>query len=40
VAVRFRANALARPQARRFRDWLLAEAAETRAWLTAVEGAG
>lgn len=38
VAVRFRPAALARPQARRFRDWLLAEAAETRAWLTAAQG--
>lgn len=30
---RFRAEALARPQVRRFRDWLLAEAARTNAWL-------
>jgi LysR family transcriptional regulator, glycine cleavage system transcriptional activator len=30
---RFRQDALARPQVRRFRDWLLAEAATTRTWL-------
>jgi LysR family glycine cleavage system transcriptional activator len=31
--VRFRAETLQRPQVRRFRQWLLAEAAETRRWL-------
>jgi LysR family glycine cleavage system transcriptional activator len=31
--VRFRAGRLARPQAQRFRDWLLAEAEETMRWL-------
>lgn len=30
---RFRADALARPQVRRFRDWLLDESAKTNAWL-------
>jgi LysR family glycine cleavage system transcriptional activator len=30
---RFRADALARPQVRRFRDWLLDESARTSAWL-------
>jgi LysR family glycine cleavage system transcriptional activator len=35
---RFRADAITRPQARRFREWLLAEAAETRAWLTRATG--
>lgn len=33
---RFRADALARPQARHFRHWLLAEAAVTREWLARV----
>ena len=32
---RFRSAALARPQVRRFRTWLLAQAAETGAWLRA-----
>lgn len=30
---RFRADALARPQVKRFRDWLLEQAGETAAWL-------
>ena len=34
VAVRFRPASLARPQVRRFRDWLLKQAEETRARLT------
>ena len=35
---RFRAEAVVRPQARRFRQWLLAEAADTRAWMTRLTG--
>jgi LysR family glycine cleavage system transcriptional activator len=31
---RFRADALLRPQVKRFRDWLVAEAAATQAWLS------
>lgn len=31
---RFRAESIVRPQARRFRQWLIAEAETTRAWLT------
>ncbi len=31
---RFRADAIARPQVRRFREWLDAEAGATRAWIT------
>lgn len=37
---RFRADALARPQVRRFRDWLLGECAKTNAWLTRKVKAG
>jgi LysR family glycine cleavage system transcriptional activator len=36
---RFRSEALARPQVRRFRDWLAAEAGATRQWLTERTGA-
>lgn len=35
---RFRADATTRPQVRRFRQWLLSEAGQTRAWLTATTG--
>ena len=35
---RFRAESLVRPQVRRFRDWMLAEAETTRAWLTRITG--
>lgn len=35
---RFRADALARPQMKRFRQWLLAEATITRGWLSRIAG--
>lgn len=35
---RFRADAMLRPQTRRFRDWLLTEAGLTRGWLTRTTG--
>ena len=36
--VRFRAETLQRPQLRRFRQWLLDEAGETRRWLATLGG--
>jgi LysR family glycine cleavage system transcriptional activator len=36
---RFRSDSLARPQVRRFREWLVAEADSTRQWLAHVTGA-
>jgi LysR family glycine cleavage system transcriptional activator len=37
---RFRADALARPQVRRFRDWVRAEGSVTEAWMLRKAGSG